>query len=110
MKSLTTENHLRHVESMATLPSGAGKIPHLNAVILGEALASEENDLVYPSEEFSLQAHVPNPAKVNIVLFLDFYQLRSYHFAEIYRKMVPSMSGSFLGNHSRTCQLLDFGV
>lgn len=64
MKSLTTENHLRHVESLATLPSGAGKIPQLNSMILGEAMASEENDLIYPSEEFSLRAHVPKPAKV----------------------------------------------
>ncbi|KAG5534613.1 hypothetical protein RHGRI_022664 [Rhododendron griersonianum] len=29
-----TLDHLRHVESMATMPSGAGKIPRLNAVIL----------------------------------------------------------------------------
>ncbi|KAJ8434954.1 hypothetical protein Cgig2_025990 [Carnegiea gigantea] len=69
MKSLTTENHLRHMESLATLPSGARKIPQLNAMILGEAMASEENDLVYPSEEFSLQAHVPRPAK-----YLEMYK------------------------------------
>ncbi|KAG0489423.1 hypothetical protein HPP92_008234 [Vanilla planifolia] len=49
---------LHHVESMAQLPSFAGKISHLNAVVLGEALASEENDLVYPSPEFSAQALV----------------------------------------------------
>ncbi len=59
-----TSNHLRHVESMKILPSGAGKISHLNAVILGEALASEENDLVFPSDRFSSQALVPTPEKV----------------------------------------------
>lgn len=62
--NLITTNHLRHVESMATMPSGAGKIPHLNAIILGEALASEENDLIFPSDDFSRQAHVPSPQKV----------------------------------------------
>ncbi|KAI3765716.1 hypothetical protein L2E82_15758 [Cichorium intybus] len=34
------------MESMKSLPSGAGKIPELNDVILGESLASEENDLL----------------------------------------------------------------
>jgi hypothetical protein len=63
-KNLKTSNHLRHLDSMKTLPSGAGKISHLNAVVLGESLASEENDLVFPSEEFSRQAHVPSPEKV----------------------------------------------
>ncbi|CAM8894227.1 unnamed protein product [Rhodiola kirilowii] len=56
-------DHLRHVDSMALLPSGAGTIQHLNAVILGEALASEENDLVFPSSEFSSQALVSSPEK-----------------------------------------------
>ncbi|XP_042470398.1 acetyl-coenzyme A synthetase, chloroplastic/glyoxysomal-like [Zingiber officinale] len=51
-------NRLRHVESMSLHPSGAGRIPHLNAVILGEPLESEENDLVLPSQEFSSQALV----------------------------------------------------
>lgn len=63
-KALTTSNHLRHVESLATLPSGAGRISKLNAVILGESLASEEDDLVFPSGDFSRQAHVPSPQKV----------------------------------------------
>lgn len=62
-RSLASSHHLRHVDSLATLPSGAGRIPHLNAVILGEALASEENDLVCPSDEFSKQALVPSPQK-----------------------------------------------
>ena len=67
----TTTNHLRHVESMNLLPSGAGKIPRLNAVILGESLASEEDDLVFPSDHFSRQALVPSPHKV---LFI--YEIR----------------------------------
>lgn len=64
----TTKNHLRHVESMSTLPSGAGKITGLNAVILGEALASEEDDLVFPNDDFVRQALVPSPKKVSICL------------------------------------------
>ncbi|KAK8676006.1 hypothetical protein V6N13_034061 [Hibiscus sabdariffa] len=58
---LTTTNHLRHVESMASFPSGAGHISHLNAIILGESLASEEDDLVYPSHDFSRHALIPSP-------------------------------------------------
>ncbi|KAK6256150.1 hypothetical protein SCA6_017455 [Theobroma cacao] len=69
LKNLTTTNHLRHVESMATLPSGAGKISHLNAVVLGEALASEEDDLVFPSDDFSREALVPSPQK-----YLEMYK------------------------------------
>ncbi|KAK6928615.1 Acetyl-coenzyme A synthetase, N-terminal domain [Dillenia turbinata] len=68
-KNISTSNHLRHVESMASLPSGAGKISHLNAVILGEALASEEDDLVFPSDDFSRQALVPSPDK-----YLEMYK------------------------------------
>ncbi|KAL1208129.1 Acetyl-coenzyme A synthetase, chloroplastic/glyoxysomal [Cardamine amara subsp. amara] len=56
-----SSNHLRHVESMSQLPSGAGKISQLNAVVLGESLASEENDLIFPSKEFSSQALVSTP-------------------------------------------------
>lgn len=67
--TLITTNHLRHVESMATMPSGAGNIPHLNSIILGEALASEENHLIFPSDDFSRQAHVPSPQKVPTALF-----------------------------------------
>ena len=61
---ITTSDHLRHVESMATMPSGAGNISHLNAIILGESLASEENDIVFPSDHFSCQAHVSSPQQV----------------------------------------------
>lgn len=63
-KKMKTESFLRHVESLASFPSGAGKISRLNAVILGEALSSEENDLVLPSDDFSRQALVPSPQKV----------------------------------------------
>lgn len=59
-----TLDHLRHVESMATMPSGAGKIPRLNAVILGDSLASEEDDLICPNDEFSSQALISSPQKV----------------------------------------------
>ncbi|XP_010249386.1 PREDICTED: acetyl-coenzyme A synthetase, chloroplastic/glyoxysomal-like isoform X2 [Nelumbo nucifera] len=76
-KKLKTSNYLRHVESLAVLPSGAGKISHLNAVILGEALASEENDLVFPSEEFSRQALVPSPMK----------------YMEMYRRSIEDPAG-----------------
>lgn len=71
-KNITTTNHLRHVESMATLPSGAGKIPRLNAVILGEAIASEEDDLVLPNQDFSRQALIPSPQKVSSFFFWFF--------------------------------------
>ncbi|CAA7404958.1 unnamed protein product [Spirodela intermedia] len=60
-RDLVTSGHLRHVESMAQLPSGAGRISHLNAVVLGESLASEEHDLVFPSPEFSSQALLSSP-------------------------------------------------
>ncbi|CAH2079568.1 unnamed protein product, partial [Thlaspi arvense] len=56
-----SSSHLRHVESMSLLPSGAGKISQLNAVVLGESLASEENDLIFPSKDFSSQALVSSP-------------------------------------------------
>jgi acetyl-CoA synthetase len=49
---------------MSELPSGAGRISGINAVVLGESLAAEEHDLVYPSAEFSADALVPSPKKV----------------------------------------------
>lgn len=63
-KKMKTESFLRHVESLASFASGAGKISRLSAVILGEALSSEENDIVLPSDDFSRQALVPSPQKV----------------------------------------------
>ncbi|KAG6400638.1 hypothetical protein SASPL_137479 [Salvia splendens] len=55
---------LRHVSSLAANPPS-----RLNAVVLGDALASEENDLVIPNPDFSAQAHVPSPAE-----YLDMYK------------------------------------
>ncbi|KAG6476828.1 hypothetical protein ZIOFF_066076 [Zingiber officinale] len=52
----TFSNRLQHMESMSLHPSGIGRISHLNVVILGEPLESEENDLVFPSQEFFSQA------------------------------------------------------
>jgi len=63
--NLRTNNFLRHVESMKLLPSGAGHISHLNAVILGESLATEEDDFVLPSEDFASQANVQSPEQVS---------------------------------------------
>ncbi|WOL12596.1 acetyl-coenzyme A synthetase, chloroplastic/glyoxysomal-like [Canna indica] len=46
---------------MAQLPSGPGQISRLKAVILGEPLTSDENDLVFPSHDFSRQALISSP-------------------------------------------------
>ncbi|KAJ8752246.1 hypothetical protein K2173_003882 [Erythroxylum novogranatense] len=62
-------NYLRHGESIANFSSGAGKISRINAVTLGESPASEENDLVLPSDEFCRQALIPNPQK-----YLEMYK------------------------------------
>ncbi|KAL4310854.1 hypothetical protein GQ457_01G037810 [Hibiscus cannabinus] len=51
----------RQVESMAYFPS--------NAVILGEAIASEEKDMVLPSHDFSGQALIPSQHK-----YLEMYR------------------------------------
>ncbi|KAF3776920.1 Acetyl-coenzyme A synthetase, partial [Nymphaea thermarum] len=58
---IISDHYLRHVESMSVLPSGTGKISQLNAVVLGESLASEENDLVFPSPQFTKNALVSSP-------------------------------------------------
>ncbi|KAJ6820873.1 uncharacterized protein M6B38_394095 [Iris pallida] len=60
-RSVASSDHLRHMDSMSQLPSGAGNISSLNAVILGESLASEEHDLVFPSPHFSSQALISSP-------------------------------------------------
>ncbi|KAG9160753.1 hypothetical protein Leryth_021921 [Lithospermum erythrorhizon] len=65
IKNVTTSDHLRHVESLCE----AGKIPKFNALILGEALASEEDDLVFPSQEFCENALVSTPQK-----YLEMYK------------------------------------
>ncbi|KAG6402845.1 hypothetical protein SASPL_135059 [Salvia splendens] len=59
-----SSHRLRHVSSLAAPPPS-----RLNAVVLGDALVSEENDLVIPNPDFSAQAHVPSPAK-----YLDMYK------------------------------------
>ncbi|XP_047310361.1 acetyl-coenzyme A synthetase, chloroplastic/glyoxysomal [Impatiens glandulifera] len=64
-----TFDQLRHVDSMASMPSGAGKIRRLNVAVLGESLASEEDDLVFPSNDFSNQALVSSPQK-----YLEMYR------------------------------------
>ncbi|XP_068647084.1 acetyl-coenzyme A synthetase, chloroplastic/glyoxysomal-like [Aristolochia californica] len=74
---LTGSDPLRHVDSMAVLSSGAGKMDHLNAVILGEALSSKENDLVCPSEDFSRQALVSSLEK----------------YLELYRRSIEDPAG-----------------
>ncbi|KAG6483067.1 hypothetical protein ZIOFF_059707 [Zingiber officinale] len=63
-------HHLWHVEFMSLYPSGAGRISHLNVIILGEPLESEENDLVFPSQEFSSQALVCSPEQVYVSFIL----------------------------------------
>uniref|UniRef100_A0A453Q2Q0 Uncharacterized protein n=1 Tax=Aegilops tauschii subsp. strangulata TaxID=200361 RepID=A0A453Q2Q0_AEGTS len=60
-----TPDKLRHVESMSELPSGAGTISGISAVVLGESLADEEHDLVFPSAEFSASALVSSPKQVH---------------------------------------------
>lgn len=72
-KNLMTTNHLRHVEPVMSFPSGAGKIPNLNAVTLGKALATEKDHLIFPSHEFSRQALVPSPDKVMFFSSLSFW-------------------------------------
>ncbi|XXG79639.1 hypothetical protein AAC387_Pa09g0668 [Persea americana] len=65
---LVTTNHLQHVKSMKKFPYGIGRIPHLNAMVLGNSLVSEENDLIFPSEEFTKQALVSSSEQVNPLL------------------------------------------
>lgn len=69
-RNIAGSDHLRHVESMSFVPSGAGKMSHLNAVVLGEALVSEENDLVLPCPEFSAEALVSSPEQVFFLPFI----------------------------------------
>jgi hypothetical protein len=59
-----SSDKLRHVESLSQLPSGAGKISGINALVLGESLAAEEHDLIFPSPEFSANALVSSPQQV----------------------------------------------
>lgn len=45
----------------------------VNAVVLGEACASEESDLVFPSDDFSSRALVPSHQKVSLLVALFFF-------------------------------------
>ncbi|XP_024991801.1 acetyl-coenzyme A synthetase, chloroplastic/glyoxysomal-like isoform X2 [Cynara cardunculus var. scolymus] len=62
VNNLTAAHH--HLES--TLPY---KLPKLKAVTLGEALASADDDLVLPGQDFSKQAHVSSFEK-----YLEMYK------------------------------------
>ena len=46
------------------MPSGVGKISGINAVVLGELLAAKENDLIFPTPEFSANAPVSSRKQV----------------------------------------------
>ncbi|EPS62040.1 hypothetical protein M569_12752, partial [Genlisea aurea] len=69
--------NLRHVESMATLPSGARRISKLSSVILGETPVSETDDVVIPSQQFSGEAHVSSVEK----------------YLELYKRSIDDPSG-----------------
>lgn len=61
---------------MSLLSSGATrKNGHVNAVILGDSLALDDDDLVLPSHDFSHQALVPSLDHVSF--FLPFFPLAS---------------------------------
>ncbi|KAE8655525.1 Acetyl-coenzyme A synthetase [Hibiscus syriacus] len=66
----TTASHFRHVDAMVPQPSAAAaKLSQLKAVVLGEAPASEDDEVVVPSHEFSRQALVPSTQK-----YLEMYK------------------------------------
>ncbi|KAM1810910.1 hypothetical protein ACFX12_027600 [Malus domestica] len=92
---ITTGDHLRHVESMATMPSGAGNIFHPNAVILGESLASEENDLVFPNNsqaqswvKSKVQAHLP---ATNITCIFVGNKVLTFNDTSLSNNLLPAM-------------------
>ncbi|XP_022148218.1 acetyl-coenzyme A synthetase, chloroplastic/glyoxysomal isoform X2 [Momordica charantia] len=61
---LTAPDRLTQVDS-----SAARKIPRLNATVLGESLASEDDQLILPSDQFSSRAHVSSHQK-----YLEMYK------------------------------------
>ncbi|KAG6479643.1 hypothetical protein ZIOFF_063111 [Zingiber officinale] len=77
---VTFSNRLRHMESMSLHPSGVGRISHLNVVILGEPLESEENDLIFPSQEFSSQLLIWNQRRCSRKLISDMIDFCLVHF------------------------------
>ncbi|XP_043812269.1 acetyl-coenzyme A synthetase, chloroplastic/glyoxysomal-like isoform X2 [Manihot esculenta] len=62
-------NQILKNASRSTQPSSTGKITGVNAVVLGEALASEDDELVFPNDDFSRQALVPSLEK-----YLEMYK------------------------------------
>lgn len=108
-KKMRTENYLRHVESLATKPSGACNISHLNAVVLGDALATEENDLIFPSHDFSSQAHVPSTHEVCDLTILQHSisicdDALQYHISSI----IIEQSMGFFSLYIQSCSSISF--
>lgn len=69
--SHSTNSSLRN-SNLKSIPTFS-RLPGVNAAILGEAIASEEEDLVFPSDEFSNQALVPSFQKVSSFFFFKLY-------------------------------------
>ncbi|KAG6472266.1 hypothetical protein ZIOFF_069726 [Zingiber officinale] len=88
---ITFSNCLWHVESMSLHPSGAGRISHINTIILDEPLESEENDLIFPSQEFSSQALVYD-SEAHMNPFLIHYYLPSIFFSNLDGTLYPLSS------------------
>ncbi|XP_058743483.1 uncharacterized protein LOC131616225 [Vicia villosa] len=57
---------------MTILSSGAGRIPHLNAVILGENLATEEEDCVLPKHMFDDRNSISRCIRDPLRILLNF--------------------------------------
>ncbi|CAH9132549.1 unnamed protein product [Cuscuta epithymum] len=103
-KMPTTSNHLlRHVESMAS-GAGAGEMPRLNAVVLGDGPASEEVDLVLPNEDFSRQAHVSSPQQ-----YLKMYQRSIEDPAEFWADIASQFHWKQKWDH-QFCQKENFDI
>lgn len=68
---------------MSVLSSGATrKNGHVNAVILGDSLASDDDDLILPSHDFSHRALVPSRDHVSFFLpsLLSFFAAAAASF------------------------------
>ena len=52
--------------------SAARKIPRLNAAVLGESLATEDDNVILPSDQFSSRAHVSSYLQVRFSLLVFF--------------------------------------
>lgn len=73
---LTAPDRLTQVDS-----SAARKIPRLNATVLGESLASEDDQLILPSDQFSSRAHVSSHQKVHFSSLIWLLCLFAIHFS-----------------------------